>query len=128
MGRAHHLKQTLPKNLSDSVDWSRPEAVEFVVWTYSSPDDLAEWMTTDPRLQPYLDAGILKFASCEGTVSDHSHAKNMAHALAPKSPLRALLPSPKSRGAMIPGRFGRRRLNRRPGPRAGGSFIRFGWH
>ena len=50
MGRAHHLKQTLPRNLADSVDWSRPDAVEFVVLDYSSPDDLAEWITTDPRL------------------------------------------------------------------------------
>jgi hypothetical protein len=83
MGRAHHLKQTLPQNLADSVDWSRPDAVEFVVLDYSSPDDLAEWITTDERLKPYLEAGILKFARCEGqSYFRHSHAKNMAHALA----------------------------------------------
>lgn len=83
MGRAHHLKRTLPRNLADCVDWSRPDAVEFVVLDYSSPDDLAEWIATDPRLQPYLDAGILKFARSEGqTFFHHSHAKNMAHALA----------------------------------------------
>jgi len=83
MGRAHHLKQTLPRNLADSVDWSRPDAVEFVVLDYSSPDDLAEWITTDPELRPYLEAGILKFARSEGHTSfRHSHAKNMAHALA----------------------------------------------
>lgn len=83
MGRAHHLKQTLPINLAQSVDWSRPDAVEFVVLDYSSPDDLAEWITTDPALQPYLDAGILKFARYEGQAYfRHSHAKNMAHALA----------------------------------------------
>ncbi len=83
MGRAHHLKQTLPRNLADSVDWARPDAVEFVVLDYSSPDDLAEWITSDPTLQPYLDAGILKFARSEGhTRFRHSHAKNMAHALA----------------------------------------------
>src|SRR6476660_4405577 len=66
MGRAHHLKQTLPRNLADSVDWARPEAVEFVVLDYSSPDDLAEWITTDPELRPYLEAGILKFARSQG--------------------------------------------------------------
>jgi hypothetical protein len=83
MGRAHHLKETLPRNLADSVDWSRPQAVEIVVLDYSSPDDLADWITSDPRLQPYLDAGILKFARCEGQrYFRHSHAKNMAHALA----------------------------------------------
>jgi hypothetical protein len=83
MGRAHHLRQTLPRNLADSVDWARPDAVEFVVLDYSSPDDLAQWITTDPGLRPYLDAGILKFARSEGhTRFRHSHAKNMAHALA----------------------------------------------
>ena len=83
MGRAHHLKQTLPRNLADSVDSSRPDAVEFVVLDYSSSDDLAEWITTNPELRPYLEAGILKFARSEGHTSfRHSHAKNMAHALA----------------------------------------------
>lgn len=83
MGRAHHLKQTLPRNLADSVDWARPDAVEFVVLDYSSPDDLAAWIASDPQLRPYLDAGILKFARSEGhTRFRHSHAKNMAHALA----------------------------------------------
>ena len=83
MGRTHHLKQTLPKNLADSVDWAYPNRVEFVVLDYSSPDDLAEWITTDPWLRPYLDAGILKFARSYGqTYFRHSHAKNMAHALA----------------------------------------------
>lgn len=83
MGRAHHLKQTLPRNLADTVDWARPDAVEFVVLDYSSPDDLAHWMHTDPVLQPYRDAGILRFARSPGqTRFRHSHAKNMAHALA----------------------------------------------
>jgi glycosyl transferase family 7 (putative galactosyltransferase) len=83
MGRAHHLEQTLPANLADAVDWSRPDAVEFVVLDYSSPDDLASWVRTDPRLQPYREAGILRFARSPGHTSfRHSHAKNMAHALA----------------------------------------------
>ena len=82
MGRAHHLKRTLPQNLADR-DWSRPDAVEFVVLDYSSPDDLADWITTDPILKPYHEAGILKFAQCVGQdYFRHSHAKNMAHAVA----------------------------------------------
>ncbi len=83
MGRTHHLKQTLPRNLADLVDWSRPDAVEMVVLDYSSPDDLATWITTDPALQPYREAGILRFARTAGQAFfRHSHAKNMAHALA----------------------------------------------
>ena len=83
MGRAHHLQLTLPRNLTDCVDWSRPEAVEFVVLDYSSRDGLADWIITDPRLRPYLDAGILRFARSERQpYFRHSHAKNMAHTLA----------------------------------------------
>src|SRR5690349_14002109 len=83
MGRAHHLRQTLPRNLADCVDWSRPGAVEFVVLDYGSRDGLARWITTDPDLRPYLDAGILRFARSEGHKHfRHSHAKNMAHRLA----------------------------------------------
>ncbi len=83
MGRAHHLQQTLPQNLADTVDWNRPGAVEFVVLDYNSPDDLAEWIETDPVLAPYREAGILRFARSYGWRHfRHSHAKNMAHALA----------------------------------------------
>lgn len=83
MGRAHHLKQTLPQNLADTVDWNRPNDVEFVVLDYSSPDDLAVWIQTDPVLAPYREAGILRFARSAGWRHfRHSHAKNMAHALA----------------------------------------------
>jgi hypothetical protein len=83
MGRAHHLQQTLPRNLADCVDWSHPSAVEFVVLDYGSRDGLADWITTDRRLRPYLDAGILRFARSEGQrYFRHSHAKNMAHTLA----------------------------------------------
>ncbi|MDN5725603.1 MAG: glycosyltransferase family 2 protein [Propionibacteriales bacterium] len=83
MGRTHHLKETLPRNLADNVDWSRPDDVEFIVLDYSSPDDLAEWITTAPELKRYRDAGILRFARASGqTTFRHSHAKNMSHALA----------------------------------------------
>lgn len=83
MGRVHHLQQTLPRNLADAVDWSDPGAVEVVVLDYSSPDGLAAWMHQEPLLQPYREAGILRFARSPGqTHFRHSHAKNMAHRLA----------------------------------------------
>ncbi len=80
MGRAHHLKQTLPQNLADTVSWARPEAVEFVVVDYGSPDDLVEWIKTDPTLAPYRERGILRLVRAPGqTHFRHSHAKNLAH-------------------------------------------------
>lgn len=81
MGRAHHLKQTLPRNLADSVDWSAPEQTEFVILDYSSPDDLGEWLHTDPEIAPYLEAGIVRYFRVDGEqYFRHSHAKNLAHA------------------------------------------------
>ena len=80
MGRAHHLRQTLPRNLADTVSWVRPEAVEFVVVDYSSPDDLVEWFETDPELAIYRERGILRLVRVAGqTHFRHSHAKNVAH-------------------------------------------------
>ena len=80
MGRAHHLKRTLARNLADTVDWVRPDAVEFVVVDWSSPDDLAEWFETDPELAPYRERGILRLVRVPGqTHFRHSHAKNVAH-------------------------------------------------
>jgi len=81
MGRAHHLKQTLPRNLADSVDWDAPDQTEFVILDYSSPDDLADWLHTDPEIAPYLAAGIVRYFRVDGErFFRHSHAKNLAHA------------------------------------------------
>ena len=41
MGRAHHLKRTVPKNLRDNSDYPQ---VEFVLLNYGSPDDMHEWV------------------------------------------------------------------------------------
>ncbi len=80
MGRAHHLRQTLARNLADTVSWVRPEAVEFVVVDYSSPDDLVEWFEDDPALAPYRERGILRLVRVpHQTHFRHSHAKNLAH-------------------------------------------------
>lgn len=81
MGRVHHLRQTLPRNLADSVDWDAPDQTEFVILDYSSPDGLADWLHTDPRVAPYLQRGIVKYVRVDGErFFRHSHAKNLAHA------------------------------------------------
>lgn len=83
MNRAHHLKVTLPRNLSHTVDLSKPDKFEFVVLDYSSKDDLNEWITTSQELRPYFEAGVLVYARYNGAKHfRHSHAKNMAHRIA----------------------------------------------
>lgn len=70
MGRAHHLKQTLPENLKAFPD---PD-IEFVVVNYSSPDDLMEWLpgiaSKDSRIKIIMVPGRKFYRA--------AHAKNIA--------------------------------------------------
>ena len=81
MGRAHHLKQTLPQNIRDNPSTNGVE-VEFVVLNYNSHDDLHEWMTTDPEMVDGIRSGLIKYArTTEPKFFHTAHAKNMAHRL-----------------------------------------------
>lgn len=75
MGRLHHLKETLPKNLEDNQD--HPD-VEFVILDYNSQDGLESWVRTN-----FGDSGRISYWR-ESTASRWKmpHAKNIAHLLA----------------------------------------------
>ena len=82
MGRAHHLKETLPQNICDNPA-SKGLDVEFVVLNYNSQDDLHEWIMDDSEMQKHVESGLI----CYGKTTDPeffhmSHAKNMSHRLA----------------------------------------------
>lgn len=85
MGRTHHLKQTLPKNIRENLpraDKLDPD-VEFVVLDYNSQDGLEEWIKSDPEMIEYMRKGILVYArTTEPQSFRMAHAKNMAHRLA----------------------------------------------
>ncbi len=82
MGRAHHLKETLPKNISDNLETKGLE-LEFVVLNYNSQDDLHEWITTDHDMVKYIESGLVKYGRTTDPELFHmSHAKNMAHRMA----------------------------------------------
>ena len=78
MGRLHHLRETLPRNL----EWHRDiPGVEFVLLDYSSPDGLAEW--TRENLGEVMASGRLVYYQAHGhTRFVMAHAKNVAHRLA----------------------------------------------
>lgn len=81
MGRAHHLKETLPQNIRDNID--SKVNVEFVVLNYNSADDLHEWITTDPDMRQFMDIGILRYGRTTEPQHFHmAHAKNLAHRMA----------------------------------------------
>ncbi len=82
MGRAHHLKQTLPKNIADNPSAEGLD-VEFVVLNYNSQDDLHEWMNQDPQILKWIDQGVIRYGRTLDPGFFHmAHAKNMAHRLA----------------------------------------------
>src|SRR5688572_15135597 len=78
MGRLHHLKETLPRNLEDNKDC--PE-LEFVVLDYNSPDSTGAWLhETYPDL---IHSGRLKyFRTTEPKYFHMAHSKHVAHRLA----------------------------------------------
>jgi glycosyltransferase involved in cell wall biosynthesis len=77
MGRAHHLKETLPSNLAYNLNAD----TEFVVLNYNSKDGLHEWLqqlvTTNP-----LASRVAYFHERTAQFFDPRHAKNIAHLLA----------------------------------------------
>lgn len=86
MGRAHHLKRTLPENIFNNLPRSLNQGdpdIEFIVLDYSSRDGLAEWIKTDKDMIRAQERGHLVYARYDDAdFFKHSHAKNMAHRLA----------------------------------------------
>ena len=77
MNRAHHLKETLKKNMDDN---NLPDDVEFVLLDYNSSDDLEEWVREN--LAHYIDSGILVYYKIfTPTAYIRSHSRNIAFRL-----------------------------------------------
>jgi glycosyltransferase involved in cell wall biosynthesis len=75
MGRLHHLKETLPKNLETAESHADHE---FVLLNYGSKDGMHEWCREN--LRPHIISGRLKYFRTNAPDSFlHSHAKNIAH-------------------------------------------------
>lgn len=76
--RLHHVKETLPQNIRDNVDFPM---VEFVLLDYNSDDGLQEWVQKE--MKSHLDSGVLQFYRTEDPdYFDRSHSRNMAMRLA----------------------------------------------
>ncbi|WP_147676340.1 glycosyltransferase [Algibacter pacificus] len=74
MNRLHHLKETLPKNIKDNLDY---ENIEFVVLNYNSTDGMDAWIKTE--MKEFLDIGVLKYYHTEEPKNFHmTHSKNVA--------------------------------------------------
>lgn len=73
MGRLHHLKQTLPKNLAWNADHP---SLEFVVLDYSSPDDVGSWIKSE--FAEHIASGRLVYYRYDhAQFFSFSHSRNM---------------------------------------------------
>ena len=78
MGRLHHLRQTIYRNIDDNNDYP---TLEFVLLDYNSPDQMAAWVRDE--LKAHLAMGLVKyFRTDEPEYFHHAHAKNVSHKLA----------------------------------------------
>lgn len=78
MNRLHHLKKTLPQNLSDNSDNAD---VEFVVLDYNSSDGLEDYIKSE--LAQHILSGRLKyFKTNSPEYFNRSHSRNLAFRLA----------------------------------------------
>jgi len=76
--RLHHLKETLPKNITDNSDC---DALQFVVLDYNSTDGLEQWMQENMR--GHISSGkLIYYRTNEPQYFKRSHSRNMAFTLA----------------------------------------------
>lgn len=78
MGRLHHLKETLLRNIEDNKDYPN---VEFVILNYNSPDEMEDW--AKQNLGELIASGKVTYYRTDQPKYFHmSHAKNVVHKLA----------------------------------------------
>lgn len=78
MGRLHHLKETLLKNIEDNSGY---KDLEFVVLDYNSVDGMGEWVSKS--LSSYLDSGkVIYYREPEARTFSGPRAQNIAHGMA----------------------------------------------
>lgn len=74
MGRLHHLKQTLPRNLAWNAEHP---SLEFVLLDYSSPDGMGSWVQDE--LGEHLRSGrVVYYRYDDAQFFSYSHSRNMA--------------------------------------------------
>ena len=78
MNRTMHLRESLPRNIRDNINYPN---LEIVLLDYGSKDDMGEWVRSS--LSRFLQSGVIRyFKNEEPEFFKISHAKNMAFKLA----------------------------------------------
>lgn len=77
MNRLHHIKETLPKNISDNIGGVN---IEFVILDYNSSDGLGEWMKEN--MGAWIGNGLVAYYRTQDREDfDRAHSRNMAFRL-----------------------------------------------
>ena len=77
-GRAHHVRKTLPKNITDNADYKN---ANFIIVNYNTQDTLMEELKANHAND--IKSGKVVVYSVKGvTTFKMAHAKNIAHRLA----------------------------------------------
>ncbi|MBN9381643.1 MAG: glycosyltransferase family 2 protein [Chitinophagaceae bacterium] len=78
MNRLSHLRQTLPVNIKENINYPN---LEFVLLDYNSTDGLENWVRSG--MMPHIERGILKYyRTDEPTHWSMNHSRNIALSLA----------------------------------------------
>lgn len=78
MNRLDDLKQTLPQNIKDNLNYPN---IEFVLLDYNSKDGLGDWVKSEMR--DYIERGTLVYYKTEEPeFFDMSHSRNIAFKVA----------------------------------------------
>lgn len=78
MNRLHHLKRTLPQNISDNHNYGE---VEFVILDYNSSDGLEEWVQN--VMTEHIENGTISYyRTSDPSFFHRSHSRNMVFKLA----------------------------------------------
>ncbi len=76
--RLHHLRKTLPQNISDNIDYPN---IEFIVLDYNSSDGLADFIHEE--MHEHIRSGkLVYYQNKEPRYFRRSHSRNMAFKLA----------------------------------------------
>lgn len=75
--RLHHLKQTLPLNISDNIDYTNSQ---FIILDYNSDDGLEDWLKKE--MKHYIDCQrLVYYRTTTPLYYKRSHSRNLAFKL-----------------------------------------------
>ncbi|MGI4762057.1 MAG: glycosyltransferase family 2 protein [Janthinobacterium lividum] len=78
MNRLFHIRETLPANIKDNIEYSN---IEYILLDYNSSDGLSNWIKC--QMMEHINSGLLKyFRISTPTYFDRCHSRNLACKLA----------------------------------------------